>query len=78
MPRQLQRSANRPLLIRRINLWWYAAALVPILALGWLAASNLLPGIVLPLVLFALIFWLASFVMADIARLRGPRPEPRQ
>jgi hypothetical protein len=83
MPRQLSRAANRPILIRRINLWWYAAALPAILALGWLALADLLPGIVLPLVLFGLIFWLASFVMAVIGKLRGPQadksaPEPRQ
>ena len=83
MPRQLTRAANRPILIRRINLWWYPVALLPILALGWLTFANLLPGIFAPLVLFALIFWLASFVMAVIGKLRGPKadksaPEPRQ
>jgi hypothetical protein len=34
----------------------------------------------MPLVLFAFVFWLSSFVMAVIAKLRAPRkpaPEPR-
>ena len=53
----LQRAANRPLLVSRVQLLWYALALVAILALGWLALSNLIPGIFLPLVLFAFIFW---------------------
>jgi hypothetical protein len=83
MARGLQRAANRPILVRRINLWWYAAALVPILALGWLTFANLIPSLFAPLVLFALLFWLASFVMAVIAKLRGPKadqsaPELRQ
>jgi len=83
MPKSLARSANRPILIQRIALWWYAVALVPISGLGWLILSGLIPGIFAPLVLFALIFWVMSFVMALVARLRAltvakPAPEPRQ
>jgi len=78
MPKQLERSANRPLLVTRVNLWWYAAALVLILGLGWLAAMNLVPGMFLPLVLLVFIFWLSSFIMAVITRLRAPRPESRK
>jgi len=76
MARQLQRAANRPLLVTRINLWWYALALVVIVGLGWLALNNLIPGLFLPLVLFASIFWLSSFVMAVIAKLRTPKDTP--
>ena len=76
MARQLQRAANRPLLVTRINLWWYALALIVIMALGWLALNNLIPGMFLPLVLFASIFWLTSFVMAVIAKLRTPKDAP--
>lgn len=74
----MKRSANRPLLVRRVNLWWYPLALVVIVLLGWLSLINLIPALLMPLVLFAAIFWLASFVMAVIARLRAPRPEVRQ
>ena len=71
-------SANRPVLIRKINLWWYAVALVPLLALGWLAATNIVPAIFLPIVLFLFVFWLSSFVFAVFGKLRAPRPESRQ
>lgn len=76
----MKRSANRPILVRRVNLWWYALALVPIVLLGWLSLINLIPTLLVPLVLFALVFWLASFVMAIIAKLRAPKtpaPESR-
>jgi hypothetical protein len=73
----MKRSANRPILVRRVNLWWYVLALLPIVLLGWLSLINLIPALMMPLVLFALVFWLASFVMAVIAKLRTPRPEPR-
>ena len=43
---------------------------------GWLALNNLIPGLFLPLVLFASIFWLTSFVMAVIAKLRTPKDTP--
>ena len=74
----MKRSANRPILVRRVNLWWYALALVVIVLLGWLSLINLVPTLLIPLVLFALVFWLASFVMAVIAKLRAPRPELSQ
>jgi len=77
MAKHLARAANRPLLVTRVNLWWYALVLVLIAALGWLALNSLIPGLFLPLVLFASIFWLLSFAMAIVARLRAPRPESR-
>ncbi len=69
---------SRPILVTRVNLWWYLPALAVILGLGWLALGNFVPAVFLPLVLFAAIFWLASFVMAVIAKLRQPRPESRK
>ena len=82
MARHLDRAANRPILVHRVQLRWYLLALVPLLALGWLALRNLIPSLFMPLILFALVFWLASFLMAVIAKLRAPRPpksvpEPR-
>ena len=76
----MRRSSNRPLLVQRVNLWWYSLALVVIVLLGWLSLINLIPALLMPLVLFAFVFWLSSFVMAVIAKLRAPRkpaPEPR-
>lgn len=72
----MQRASNRPILVRRVQLFWYLLALLPILGLGWLALNNLIPGMFLPLVLFASIFWLTSFVMAVIAKLRSPKDPP--
>lgn len=76
MPKHLARAANRPLLVTRVALWWYAPALAIILGLGWAVLNGLLPGLLAPLILFALIFWVASFVMAVIAKLRALRSEP--
>ena len=72
----MQRASNRPILVRRVQLFWYALALVPLFGLGWLALQNLIPSLFLPLILFALVFWLASFVMAVVAKLRT-RPESK-
>lgn len=74
----MTRRASRPLLVGKVQLRWYALALLPIVLLGWLALENHIPGIFLPLILFAAIFWLASFTMAVIAKLRQPRPESRK
>lgn len=68
---------NKPILIRRVNLWWYPLALVPIVALGYLSLIGILPALVAPLVLFALFFWIFSFVFAIAGKLSKPR-EPRQ
>ncbi len=74
----MSKRAARPLLVGKVQLRWYALALLPILLFGWLALENHIPGIFLPLVLFAAIFWLASFLMAVVAKLREPRPESRK
>ena len=44
MPKSLARSANRPILIRRVALRWYVVALIPILGLGWLTLAGFIPG----------------------------------
>lgn len=68
---------NKPILIRRVNLWWYPLALVPIVVLGYLSLIGILPALVVPLVLFALFFWIFSLVFAIAGKLSKPR-EPRQ
>jgi hypothetical protein len=55
---------NAPPLIRRVNFVWYVVALVGILALGWLTLTGVLPGMVLLLDLFLLVFWVFSLGFA--------------
>jgi len=64
--------AARPILITRVNLWWYPVALVPIAALVYFPFSGALPGLVAPLALFAFVFWLVSLVFAIWTRLHKP------
>ena len=68
---------RKPLLVRRVQFRWYALAILPILGLGYLALVGTLPPILAPIVLFALVFWIASFSFAVVGRLRGPRTERR-
>jgi hypothetical protein len=64
----------KPLLVRRVSLWWYPLALVPILALGWAAITGLLPTVLAPLALFALFFWIFSFAFAIAGKLKKSPP----
>jgi hypothetical protein len=66
-------TKNRPVLIRRVNLLWYPATLVPILLLGYAGLAGWLPGMTIALAIFALIFWLFSLIFAIVALLRKPR-----
>ncbi len=72
-------SDHRPrdVLIKRINFWWYAITLVPVLALFLAAAYGYLPIFVVLFAIFALIFWLSSLGFAIYAIFRKPK-EPRQ
>lgn len=74
----MARAAGKQILIRRINLWWYGAAAVPIAALVYLGVKGIIPSVFAPLVLFLPIFWLSSLIFAIFKKLRGPRQEPRQ
>ena len=64
--------AARPVLVTSVNLLWYAAALVPILALLHFAFTGALPVLVTPLALFAIVFWFLSLAFAIWNRLRRP------
>lgn len=69
----------KPVLIRRVNLWWYPLALLPIIGLGWLSIIGTLPAIFAPLSLFALFFWIFSFAFAIAGKLKKTPPtDPRQ
>ena len=69
---------NRPVLVKRVDLWWYGIAILPILALVYLGFSGILSPLIGLMGLFALFFWLFSFIFAIAAKLRKPPPDPRQ
>lgn len=67
----------KQVLIRQVNLLWYAAALVPLVALFLASAYRYLPTLVGLFAVFLLFFWLFSFGFALYSKFRKPR-EPRQ
>ncbi len=69
---------NKPVLVQRVRLWWYAVALVPILALLYAGLTGILPTLFGLAGLFAFFFWVFSFGFAIYAKLRHPSPDPRQ
>lgn len=68
-------AAPRPILVRRINWWFYALPIVPILVVGYLALLNLLPSWALLVALFAFFMWLFSLGFALVAVLTRKQPE---
>jgi hypothetical protein len=73
----VSRQRPRPLLVRRVNLLWYPATLLPILALLFATLAGYLPPLLAILALFLLIFWLSSLLFAIYVRLRKPKdPSP--
>lgn len=67
----------KPILIKRVSLWWYPVMLLPILAFGWFSITGLVPAFLVPLSLFALFFWIFSLGFAIAGKLRKPRdPSP--
>ena len=54
----------------KANFAWYAVALIAILAAGAAVLAGWLPGPVIPVVIFAAVFWLLSFFMALAATIR--------
>lgn len=69
----MSRRRNRPLLVGKVNLWWYAIALPPILALLYLGFSGILSPLIALLGLFAFFFWLSSLILAIWGLLRKPK-----
>jgi hypothetical protein len=69
---------NRPVLVRRVNFWWYLVALVPIVGLivatgyGWVSPML---GI---FAFFLAMFWLFSLGFAIWGLFRKQPKEPRQ
>lgn len=73
----MRANRNKQVLVRRVNLWWYPLALLPLVALFLLSAYGYLPMLVGLFVLFLLFFWLFSFGFAVYSKFRKPK-EPRQ
>lgn len=69
---------NRPILVKRVSLWWYAFAILPIVAVVYMGFSGILSPIIGLIGLFALFFWIFSFGFAIASKLRKPPPDPRQ
>jgi len=68
-------NAPRPVLIASVNFLWYLAPIVPILALGYAALVNWLPGWFLLIAVFALFMWLFSLGFTVFAVLKRKRQE---
>lgn len=56
----------------RLRLWWYGAALPPVLGLVAAPLLGRAPLLLLPVGLFLLFFWIFSLGFAIYARLRKP------
>jgi len=69
---------NKPVLVGKVDLWWYGIALLPILALIYLGFSGILSQFIGLLGLFAFFFWLFSLVFAIASKLRKRPKDPRQ
>jgi maltodextrin utilization protein YvdJ len=61
---------NKPVLVGKVNLWWYAIALPLILALLYLGFSGIASPLFALLGLFAFFFWLTSLILAIWTKLR--------
>jgi hypothetical protein len=68
-----RQSGNNTPRLERVNFLWYALTLVAILGVAYMVLSGWLPGALLFLVVFAVIFWLFSFVFALYSTLRRAR-----
>ena len=73
----MKRQKLPPASLAAVRLWWYPLALVPVALLVAAPLLGWLPGLVFPLGLFILFFWLFSFAFAIYARIGKPR-EPRK
>jgi hypothetical protein len=65
-------------LVRKVRLWWYLPALVPIVALFYFGFSGVIHPIFGLIGLFLLIFWLMSLIFALVSRFSRRPKEPRQ
>jgi hypothetical protein len=64
---------NKPVLVGKVDLWWYGIALPPILLLVYLGFTGILSPLIGLMGLFAFFFWLFSFAGAIWTKLRRPK-----
>ena len=70
---------QRPLVIQKIRLRWWALSIVPIVLALYVGAQGILPVALFMLAVFCLIFWLISFSVALVILLMNRQPKaPRQ
>ena len=63
-------TRNKPLLIGKVDLWWYGVAILPILLLIYLGFTGILSPLIGLMGLFAFFFWLFSLGAAIWTKLR--------
>jgi hypothetical protein len=73
----MTRRAARPLLVGKVQLRWYAIAILPILAAVWFGFTGVLAPYLGLVGLFAFFFWLTSLVFAIANRLSKRSGSPR-
>lgn len=66
-------AANREVILKRVNLWWYPLTLLPIVMLGYAAVAGWVPQLFAVLAVFLLFFWLFSLIFALVALVRKPQ-----
>jgi hypothetical protein len=75
----MSQPLKKPILIQDVNLLWYLAALVPILALVYFSFNGTLPQTFGLIAIFLFVFWLSSFIFAVVGKLtKKKKPELRQ
>jgi hypothetical protein len=55
--------------VSKLNLWWYPAALIPILIVFALAVTEIIPPIIAMPTMLLLVFWALSFIFAVALKL---------
>ena len=65
----MTKRAARPLLVGKVQLRWYALAILPILAAVWFGFTGVLAPYLGLIGLFACVFWLTSLIFAIASKL---------
>jgi hypothetical protein len=67
------RPSTQSELVEGISLWWYLAALVPILLIAAISFMGWLPIFGFMIALFLFIFWLFSFLFTAALKISAAR-----
>jgi hypothetical protein len=74
----MPRPRNKPVLIGKVDLWWYGIAILPILLCVYLGFTGTLSPLIGLMGLFAFFFWLFSFIGAIWSKLKKrPKDTPQ-